>query len=230
MDPIVKNPENPLAELLARYDEARGVIDYVTFEPVDPTAVDKAFHERAVIAALWEIDRRLEKYAIQMSPELEIAIDQFPRISLDTDRIRGRQVSKETFLGPCYAMDEKKLLIPGRVDPFLNAHFPAGSEIKRENIVPLNTSDKFWVDGYAQAFCEPPYGIDLAPVELNELFHAIGTAVYGDLADPLDVFEWAGHWCSYFEDGFSSEWGAYLWSICNLKSGRFAVIGASTTD
>ncbi len=230
MEPKIKKPGRVLTDLLEQFDVARGVIDYVLFETVDLSGADYKFFKEAVIAALWEIDRRLEKFARKMAPQLEVGIDEFPRISrLDTDRIRGRKISKEEFLGPCYAANENMLITRGGVDPFLNAYFLAGSELKPENILQVETRDEFCVEGYAQAFTEPPYGIDLSPARLDQLFHNIGMELYGGLSDPLEIYEWAGSWCNYFDDGYTG-WGAYLWSICNSKNGQFAVIAASTTD
>lgn len=228
--PVVQNVSGTLAELLGAYENAGGVIDYVVFKKVNPNDISKEFHRRMAIAAIHEIDRRLGEYAIRNAPKLNTPVTDFFRLTeIDETKIAGRNIVKSAFLGPYFSESKRKLMLRGRMEPHLNHYFVVGTEEKPENIVQIEHGGSYTIDGYAHAFADPPYSVKLPPRELNDLFLKIGESIYGDLSDPLDIFDWAGEWSNYFEAGMEG-WGAYLWTVCNLKTGQCVAIGVSYSD
>jgi hypothetical protein len=229
MTPIVKEPSKQLDAYLAKFDHAGGVVDYVLFEDIDPSKSTKEFHRLAAIAALQQIDRRLEDYAKTMAPKTGSPVEDFFRLSFDIDKISGRKVSKDEFLGPHYLIANGKLIMRGITDDGMNDYFQVGDEEKPENIIEVTHDGDLYVSGYAQAFSEPPYPIDMTSAEIEELFFLIGKMVYGEISSEMEIYEWAGPWSNYFDAGLDY-WGAFLWTVCNKANGKFAAIGVSATD
>jgi len=82
-----------LDSLLARFDAAGGVLDYVFLKQKDA-----ASHRAAVLAGMAEIDRRLEQWAVQKS-SADLPIETFFRVRCDETKLTGEQVSFAKFWG-----------------------------------------------------------------------------------------------------------------------------------
>jgi hypothetical protein len=127
-----RDPE--LDSLLAQFDAAGGVLDYA-FVEVREDGSPHAQHRAAAIAGMAEIDRRLERWAVQNTSE-KYPIEMFYRVRWDEARLTGEPVRFSTFWGT----DDVK---PKPVEDCAQA-------------IPN-------VDGYKTAFFHPPYGLRGSP-------------------------------------------------------------------
>ena len=113
-------PERELSALLARYDAAGGVLDYVFLAPHDAGLPDKC-HRAAALAGMAQIDRRLEQYALRF------------RVRWDEDKLTGKAVTLADFWGSDDVepkrLGERSWAIPN-VDGYKTAFFhpPHGLE------------------------------------------------------------------------------------------------------
>lgn len=77
---------------------------------------------------------------------------------------------------------------------------------------------------YWYAFLEPPGGTPYGKSDFIE---------FNDILIPdkdfVEVYRWNDDFSNYFDDG-KEWWGTGLWSICDIKTGTFVIIGASLTD
>jgi hypothetical protein len=189
-----------LCSLLARFDAAGGVLDYVILERQDAVS-QYACHRAAALAGMAEVDRRLEKWAVQhASPKYPI--DMFFRVRWDEAKLTGEPVGFSTFWGT----DDVEAK-------------PIG---KRARSIPN-------VDGYKTAFFHPPYALQGSASEKAELFTGINRYVLGAEPQQAEIFSWSTNWSNYFEAGHEW-WGAFYWTIHPADSQRMVVVGASSTD
>ena len=87
-----------------------------------------------------------------------------------------------------------------------------------------------WVtSGYADAFTDPPYGMQATFAQVGEWFAAINELLFGGLSRDLVVYDWSGTWSTYFDAG-REWWGSFLWTVEPTSRHWIAVIGASSTD
>lgn len=82
-----------LDSLVAKFDAAGGVLDYVFLE-----RGDTASHRDAAIAGMAEIDRHLEQWAVQKS-SAEYPIEMFFRVRCDETKLTGEPASFAKFWG-----------------------------------------------------------------------------------------------------------------------------------
>jgi len=195
-----KASDSQLCSLLARFDVAGGVLDYVFLERQD-AGPPNACHRVAALAGMAEIDRRLEQWAIQ-NASAKSPIEIFFRVRWDEAKLTGEQVSFSTFWGT----DD--------VEPK-----PIGD---RAWSIPN-------VDGYKTAFFHPPYTLRGSASEKADLFAAINRYVLGADPEQAEIFSWSTDWSNYFEAGHEW-WGAFYWTIRPAGSQRMVVVGASSTD
>lgn len=114
MEPRIIQPAKQLAALLKQHERARGVIDYVIFENIDPAEISIGFHKAAAIDALREIDRRLKRAASQRAFELDEDINAFPRVRLNAEKIKGHKIDKNEFFRPLLCCKRTKTYRQGR--------------------------------------------------------------------------------------------------------------------
>ena len=125
---------------------------------------------------------------------------------------------------PCYLYNE------GKSKNHMNDFFVVSDPEISENIkLRRSKYSEFYIRGYAHAFSDPPYPISIDGKSLNELFLRLNNLLFGGLNAPLEIYEWAGDWCNYFDDGYDW-WGAYLWTVHNLNTMQMVAIGPSSTD
>jgi hypothetical protein len=192
--------ESTLSSLLATYDAAGGVLDYVFLGPQDAGSPHAA-HRAAALAGMAEIDRRLEQRAMGHASK-EYPIEMFFRLRWDVAKLTGESVSFSAFWGN----DD--------VEPK-----PIGD---RAWTIPK-------VDGYKTAFFHPPYGLRGSASDKEELFAGINSYIFGGDPERTEIFSWSTDWSNYFEAGHEW-WGAFFWTIRQVDAQSFVVIGASSTD
>jgi hypothetical protein len=198
MQVAARHPE--LESLLARFDAAGGVLDYVFLEPQEGGS-PYACHRAAVLAGMAEVDRRLEHRA-DRDAAAHVPPDTVPRVRWDEARLTGEPVSFARFWGT----DDVEVR-------------PTGN---RAGIIPD-------VDGYKTAFFLPPYGLHGSPSELAELFARINQYLLGAEPQRAEIFSWSTDWANYFESGHEW-WGAFCWTVRPADSRRLTVVLASATD
>jgi hypothetical protein len=192
-----------LDSLLAKFDTAGGVVDYVFLERPD-AGPPHIRHRAAALAGMAEIDRRLEQWAAR-NASAKYPIEMFFRVRWDESKLIGTPVSFPTFWGT----DD--------VEPK-----PIGD---RAWSIPN-------VDGYKTAFFHPPYGLyglKDSPTDQTDLFASINTYVLGADPERAEIFSWSTDWSNYFEAGHEW-WGAFYWTINPADSQRMVVVAASSTD
>jgi hypothetical protein len=194
----VSDPD--LDALLAKFDAAGGVLDYVFLERPDAGSPHTC-HRIAALAGMAEIDSRLVQLATR-NASAEYPIEKFFRVRWDESKLTGQPVSFPTFWGT----DD--------VEPK-----PIGD---RAWSIPN-------VDGYKTAFFHPPYTLRGSASEKEELFAGINRCVLGADAERAEIFSWSTDWSNYFEAGHEW-WGAFYWTIRPASSQRMVVVGASSTD
>lgn len=77
---------------------------------------------------------------------------------------------------------------------------------------------------YWYAFLDTPNGTPY----LNADFLEFNDILFPD-RDNIEIYRWNDDFSSYFDDG-KEWWGTGLWSIYDIKTGVFVIIGASFTD
>lgn len=194
------SPDAGLAALLADFDEAGGVLDYVILRTgAAPTSPQ--LHRAAALAGISAIDLRLEKWA-EIHASEDLKAERFFRLRWDESRLSGRPASFTTFWGTDDAKPE-----------------PLGRGTHR---VPN-------VDGYKTAFFYPPYRLSCPDHEAEHLFDGINSYVLGPDPAGCEIFSWSTDWSNYFDAG-KEWWGAFYWTVRPAGSDSLVVIGASATD
>jgi hypothetical protein len=189
-----------LRSLLARFETAGGVLDYIFLE--QPFAGHpQACHRTAALLGIAEIDRRLAMWAVRNASS-EYPSESFFRIHWDETKLAGEPVSFSTFWGTddveAKSIGDRAWSIPS-------------------------------IDGYKTAFFHPPYGLHGSPSEKAELFDGINHYVLGAMPGGAEFFSWSTNWSNYFEAGHEW-WGAYYWTIRPAESNAIVVVAASSTD
>jgi hypothetical protein len=197
---IEVTPDTKLADLLASFDKAGGVLNYVILQ-AEVVIASPQLHRAAALAGIAAIDRRLEKWAESCASENH-PVEQFFRLTCDESKLSGEPVSFTKFWGT----DDVK---PKQISQNAWA-YPE-------------------VDGYKTAFFHPPHGLGGSDLEKEGLFDGINAVVLGNDPTGCEIFSWSTDWSNYFDDG-KEWWGAFYWTVRRKGSDAIVVIGASTTD
>lgn len=212
--------------LLNRFAEIGGVIDYIVMHKDESEIISDALHQGAAILFMRIIKDRTENYFAELALSHPQYVSQNVfQIDIEPDRAIGRQISLDEFIGPCFDLQTKRLLLRGRTSNHLNDYFYVGDEEKNSNVVTI----KNHYEGYAYAFSEPPYSLRASKQDINELFIAINQALFDGFEPQLEIYEWSNDWSTYFDAG-NEWWGAFLWTVWNEKHNWIVGIGASATD
>jgi hypothetical protein len=124
-------------------------------------------------------------------------------------------VSLREFVGPYFDWNRSCL-----VDPWTRNASGAGSR---------SSHGDFVTAGYADAFFDPPYGLEVSLERASLLFDKINFALFGGLSAQLDIQKWPTDWSSYFESGLEW-WGAHCWTVFAPDRSCVCLVAASTTD
>ena len=178
MKPV--NSDSELADLLQRFEQQGGVLDYVSFEDDGESPGEQA-HRAAAIAGIEAIDRRLEQWAIRHASD-EYPIEKFFRLRWEEAKLKGQRVSLSAFWG---------------TDDVVPKPFGDRSWLLPEK------------DGYKTVFFHPPYGLRGTSHENELLFAGINRIVLGDKPEFVEIFSWSTDWSNYFDAGHDW-WGAFL--------------------
>jgi hypothetical protein len=196
-------------KLLDRYNQIGGCVDFVAFDIAD--GIEQAeIHRQAAVAALESIGARWKNYALLASAQRNIPIEKFFVFKIDGEKaasLVGKRISPAEFLGP-------------RCD------WETGT---------LRQADAL-AEGYAYAFCDPPYGLSdmqvprrLETSEVSDLFESINRELLGGITSQSIIYQWPVDWSNYFDAG-QEWWGSFLWTFANPGFGRLIVLAASSTD
>ncbi len=207
----IRKLHKELKSLLKFYASKGGVIDYVCLETEPGDAPGYELYESAVKLALKQIGE-----------------DNKHQVDADYTSMKGHKITINQFIGSHFSFERNALIVRGKTSPHLNDYFIAGDAETPSNVVHISQGD-YIVDGYAAAFADPPYNMQLDAVNLNHLFLQINDLLFGGNSSSLEIFDWSGTWSSYFAAG-AEWWGAYLWTVFNKDTFQFVTIGASTTD
>ncbi len=207
----IRNPHKKLKSLLKFYASKGGVIDYICLESEPGDAPSYELYESAVKLALQEIGQETNR-----------------PVDADYTRMKGHKITIKQFVGSHFSFERNALIVRGKTSPHLNDYFIAGDAETPSNIVPISQGD-YIADGYAAAFADPPYNMQLDATNLNQLFFQINDSFFGGLIASLEIYDWSGTWSKYFEPG-AEWWGAYLWTVLNKDTHQLVTIGASSTD
>lgn len=141
---------------------------------------------------------------------------------------RGTRVSFADFVGPGYDLATRELR--------LFNYAP-----RQQSIVHLNP------EGLAYALLNPPYGLRFTRAGrfANAEYAASETQFYDQLlrdylarllgvtrpadAVALTIFAWSDDWSNYFEAG-QEWWGAFCWTVHDIRTDTIAFLAASSTD
>ena len=191
-------------KLIHKYKKNGAVLDYVIMQN-DDTNNTLEQHKKAAISAMKIIAKRLDEYA-------------FDKISNDP---YCKKWKRKDFFSVTW--DESSL----SATTYPIKQFFAWPEDTYYIDKPKVKSRAFSPDEFAQyayAFLEPPHG-NRYVIKDWELLNSI----LFSSKENVDIYQWSTNWSNYFESGLEW-WGAYYWSVYDLKYNIFIVIGASTTD
>lgn len=206
-------PLGGAARAVDAYHSAGGVVDYVLIDVgvVEPVEV----HRAAAIAGMKELARQWEAHYDRVALERNRPRDQFEAMRIHPERAVGSPIPLRAFLGRAYDWDA------GRIVSLWKRGSGGGAS--------KDGADEFITGGYAEAFSDPPYGMQMAWIDINALFEQINRELLGGLRESLEVWQWSTDWSSYFDSGLEW-WGAFLWTVAPPDRPWVAVIAASTSD
>ncbi len=207
---IIKLPKK-YKSLLHFYASKGGVIDYICLESEPGDTPGYELYESAVKLALSVIEQETNH-----------------PLDADYTHMKGHKITLEQFVGSHFSFERNALVVRGKTSPHLNDYFIAGDAETPSKIVRISEGD-YLADGYAAAFANPPYPMQLDATNLNQLFIQINGSFFGGLIASLEIYDWSGTWSKYFEAG-AEWWGAYLWTVFNKDTHQLVTIGASSTD
>jgi hypothetical protein len=193
----------PVAGLADELEAIGAVVEYVLMA-VPPDAGDEAeLHRSAATTAVAELGRR------------EAAGVPALRVVTDGSRATGARVTVAAFAGRSWDVATGEL-----VDAWSHGHEAHSKPSGRHGHL---------TDGYAEAFVEPPHGLDVDRGQAEARFRAVNAALFGGLDDGLVVYEWSTDWSSWFDAGHEW-WGAFLWTVRRTSAPTITAIAAAATD
>lgn len=222
-------PNEKLKNLLDQFEKAGGVLDYVLvdLEGNDPTA--HKTHRLAAIESMKAFSRHTDNWFEAVLKHLEYknhSRDDFKRIQFDESQMSAEQITVTEFLGPLFDVKSRRLLIQGKQRNHLNNYFYAGDEEQYHTRIAVEVEIG---EGYAYAFSEPPYGIQLEAAALNKLFLDLSDELFQGFSLPITIWQWSTDWSNYFDEGHEW-WGSHLWTVYAQGNDFIVGIGASSTD
>ncbi len=210
--PII--PLGSTQDLLETYGSSGGVLEFVL---VDALNTDDP-HRQTMEATIEEIRHRHESWiADRLAEHPELRRDRFLRIDAAPAGATDTPVSLSQFLGRCWDAEEKCLR---------SAWSPGANGTRSKSAAPDGDS---LTDGYAEAFLEPPYGLQVGLDRADRWFGAINDALLGGLSDDLEIRSWSTDWSNWFDAGHEW-WGVHLWTVRPTARPWMVGIAASTTD
>lgn len=195
--------------------------EYVVFQLDDQSDIDyQSFNKRA-----------LEHIALmEGSPEI---VDSYDALKQTYQRI-----TVEQFLGPLYDYAQRKLIVRGDSELNILFYWDVAEEKPENSVNIFEQATKLSKDldrydystrGYAEAFTDPPYGLQMTKAEKHAFFSDVTAVLFNNFDDDLEVMQWSTDWSSYFDAGHEW-WGSFWWTIHNKTKNQLIIVAASTTD
>ena len=204
-------PTGELKMCLEKVKTARIVVDYI-FVGFDESLGATELHQKAAVFALEVLGKRLDTYFASLAKELGKERKDFFQIINQSEKAQGSCTDLEHFLGRAFNSSTQKIVSLWEVSENGKGKSKSGDH-----------------NGYAEAFSDPPYGVQLTLEEINILFSKINTLAFGGLQEMLEIYEWSNDWSTYFDAGHEW-WGSFLWTVRHPTQNMIVAIGASTTD
>jgi hypothetical protein len=204
-------PDTQFKSLLESAEQADIVIDYVLID-CEAAEINAETHQQAAIFALQILAKKLDEYFTLLVQERNGKRDDFFQIKTNPEKSRGERISLEHFLGRAYDMQQQKIV-----------------SVWNENTDGSRVSKTGSTQGYAEAFSDTPYNVQMKLEDINTLFEDINNAAFDGLRQDLEVYEWSNDWSTYFDAG-NEWWGSFLWTVKHPTQNVIVAIGASTTD
>ena len=209
----------PRLELLfERFDIAGGVVEYAAWD-VGPTDVLDlhALHREAARATVAEVSARAAARRGVKDPQA--------LFTFEPGQLVGEEVTVGEFLGPYFDSVSNSLVLPGRSRGARKLRFVAPYDESSEPVEVTRKGSKWHTIGYADAFSDPPYSLEMSSSEINEVFLEIGGVLFGSACRGLRCYSWSTDCSSYFASG-RGWWGSHLWTV---SGGECPVVGIAAT-
>jgi len=217
-------PPNAATEQLNRdLDSAGTVVRHVVIDPSPSSSSsppDHADHRRAIILA---VEAELSSWTS--------TTDEIPDVNyLKANAMTGTPITAREFLGPNWEARRGTLLLRGHTPCYLNSYFAGDDDERDANVVPLPPHESESAGaGYAYAFTEPPYRLNLSRPDIIRLFERTVHHFLPALTDPrTTLFRWPTEWSRYFDAGHEW-WGSFAWTY-GTSTGPIVAVFASSTD
>jgi hypothetical protein len=199
----VINVDSELADLLRRYDDDCGSLQFVLISlGGDKFADDEHRHREAALLAIRYVQQQVDDEATSLVHRYGGTREDYFHFSVPAGFApQGKQISVDEFIGPLYSRSE------GFQRRAPNGLY--GDEMR----------------GFAYALMEPPHGLGNG----KELFSEFKLRLFANFPDDTIVYEWETDELGYFEAG-REWWGTFYWTVEVPAANRIVGILGSTTD
>jgi hypothetical protein len=201
---MIELTENSVYKLIKKLRDNGVVLDYVILQnEADNHSINT--HKLAAVESMSIIAKRCDDYALHA-----IAVNPL-----------CKKMKRKDF--PVICWNDKKLTPTHySVEQFFAR--PADSYYLSKPIVKSRAWELKQYAEYALAFLEPPYGNKYVVSDWEMLNRVLFSS-----PSNLDIYKWSSDWSNYFDDGLEW-WGAFYWTVYDLLTDCFVVIGGSATD
>ncbi|MEM8861310.1 MAG: hypothetical protein AAGD96_23550 [Chloroflexota bacterium] len=193
---------------------------------------DYAAHQATALLTLQKVQKDLDLYfedLLQTERYKGRSRDEFFQISIEPEKLTGKQISLKTFLGSYYSFDQRRAAIRGRTSKFLNSYFWAGENETQENALKLSKEFGRINRAYAYAFFEPPYTMRGEATQKEDLFHNTEKLMFGRFDENAIIWSWSDDCSNYFDAG-KEWWGTFFYTYSLPGSDTILGMVASQTD
>jgi hypothetical protein len=195
-----------------------------------------ATHRNAVIMMMEAIQAQLD-YEARRTARLRGKNVRSFQFAFDRSKVtdqQAKQISWRQFLGYLYDHERKGLIVLGKGLYEYEWFFHSDPACK-EYIFPRDrmneTIGKYRFEefggGFAYAFSQPPYRLQISTEELGVLFDDFLRVVIGG-SENSAIYLWATDWSGYFDP--EALVGPYLWSLSTDDDKRIVTIAVSASD
>ena len=157
----------------------------------------------------------------------------FYDFGISEELLLGKKVDFVDFVGSFYDLKEKKLIVKGKSDSFLNDYFwfdekeeSKDTELRVRDFFQSSKSDGL---SMSEAFIDPPYGLGGSRLEIGNSFNAIVSSLFDEFSMPDNIYEWSNNCSEYFESG-KEWWGTSFYTYFVKNKSCIVVVLASATD
>lgn len=212
-----------LSKQIKEYEELGGVLE---FQVLKVNGYTKHLHKFAAMYGiqLIALKHTNELYYLNKEKE-ELPYHVLVNYSVNLQKMKGKEISLEKFLGPHFHFDKKEIILRGSKNKdFLNQYFLGLSTEKQDNVIHIDNIG----NGYCYAFAEPPYNMR-SKAKTYHVFWNIDKLLFNIFVDELEIYEWSNDWSNFFEQE-KEWWGTFYWTIFNKTKNIMIVIAGSSSD